>query len=137
MDWAQGKYTLTDDRARVDVTRTHALLAETYWGVRRPLEIVAKMIEHSLPVVLLHENIQVGFVRVVTDYTVFSWVADLVVEEAHRSRGLGQWMMTFIVQHPALRRTQFVLQTRDAHSLYGRYGFGQSSALMSTPVEGL
>ena len=137
MDWAQGKYTLTDDRARVDVVRTHALLANTYWGVRRPFEILSKMIEHSLPVVLLHENTQVGFARVVTDYTVFSWVADLVIEEAHRGQGFGQWMITFIVQHPALQRTQFVLQTKDAHALYERYGFGRNEALMSTRVDGL
>ena len=95
------------------------------------------MVEHSLPVVLLHENTEVGFARVVTDYTVFSWVADLVIEEAHRGQGFGQWMITFIVQHPALQRTQFVLQTKDAHALYERYGFGRNDALMSTRVEGL
>jgi GNAT superfamily N-acetyltransferase len=137
MDWTQDYYTLCDDPLRVDVARTHALLERTYWGVRRPSDVVARMIEKSMPFTLLCHGSQVGFARAVTDYTVFTWVADLVIDEAHRGRGLGQWMMTFILQHPALKRTQFVLQTRDAHALYERYGFGRNEALMSTRVEGL
>ena len=137
MDWTQGKYTLSDDPHRVDVARTHALLERTYWGVRRPLDVVERMIKQSMPIVLLCEHEQVGFARAVSDYTVFTWVADLVIEEAHRGQGLEHWMMTFIVQHPALRGTQFVVQTRDAHALYERYGFGRNEALMSTRVGGL
>ena len=137
MDWTQGRYTLSDDRAGLDLARTQALLASTYWGVRRPPDVVARMVEKSMPVVLLCDREQVGFARAVSDFTVFTWVADLVIDEAHRGQGLGQWMMTYLVQHPALRHTQFVLQTRDAHALYERYGFGRNDALMSTRVEGL
>jgi hypothetical protein len=41
------------------------------------------------------------------------------------------------VIHPAISGTQLVLQTRDAHSLYEKYGFLGNPALMSTPVAGL
>ena len=53
MDWAKGKYTLSDKPEHVDVARTQALLARTYWGVRRPPDVVARMIEKSMPVTLL------------------------------------------------------------------------------------
>jgi GNAT superfamily N-acetyltransferase len=137
MEWSLGQFTLTDDPRRIDLGRTQALLANTYWGVRRPPDIVAKMIEHSIPFILLAEDTQIGFGRVVTDYTVFSWVADLVVESSHRGSGLGKWMMSCIAGHPAIRHTQMVLQTRDAHTLYEKYGFQRNPALMSTRVDGL
>ena len=137
MQWMKDEFTLTDDSSRLDLERTFMLLHRTYWGVRRPREVVAKMIEHSLCLVLLQGDIQVGFGRAVTDYTVFSWIADIVVEPKYRSRGLGKWMMECIVTHPAIKDTQMVLQTRDAHRLYEKYGFTKNPALMSTQVVGL
>jgi GNAT superfamily N-acetyltransferase len=137
MDWALGDFLLTDDASRIDLARTQQLLRDTYWGLRRPPHVVARMLEHSLPFVLLHDEAQIGFGRVVTDYTVFSWVADIVIDSPFRGRGLGTWMMTCIAEHPLIRGTQMVLQTRDAHSLYEKFGFEENPALMSTKVDGL
>ncbi len=137
MEWTKDEFVLTDDSRRLDLERTFTLLQGTYWGVRRPREVVTRMIEHSLCLVLLRGDIQVGFGRAVTDYTVFSWIADIVIEPQCRSGGLGKWMMECIVAHPAIRHTQMVLQTRDAHALYEKYGFTSSPALMSTRVVGL
>jgi len=137
MEWVKGEFVLTDDSSRVDLTRTFELLQSTYWGVRRPRDVVERIIEKSLCFALLFDDVQIGFGRVVTDYAVFSWVADLVVNAQYRSRGLGKWMMELIVDHPSIRMTQMVLQTRDAHALYEKYGFLQNPALMSTRVIGL
>jgi len=137
VEWTRDEFVLTDDPSRFDLERTFLLLQGTYWGVRRPREVVAKMSEHSLCFILLRGDIQVGFGRAVTDYTVFSWIADIVVEPEYRSKGLGKWIMECIGEHPAILPTQKVLQTRDAHSLYEKYGFAKSPALMSTPVVGL
>ncbi len=137
MEWAKDEFVLTDDSSRLDLDRTFMLLQATYWGVRRPREVVERMIAHSLCLVLLRSDIQVGFGRAVTDYTVFSWIADIVVESRYRSRGLGKWMMECVAEHPAIKDTQMVLQTRDAHALYEKYGFTKNPALMSTRVAGL
>jgi GNAT superfamily N-acetyltransferase len=137
MEWTKDEFVLTDDSRRLDLELTFVLLQGTYWGVRRPREVVAKMIEHSLCIALLRGDIQVGFGRAVTDYTVFSWIADIVVGPQFRCRGLGKWMIECIATHPAIRNTQMVLQTRDAHGLYEKYGFSRSPALMSTQVVGL
>lgn len=137
MDWLREEFIVTDDASCIDLAKTQMLLRNTYWGVRRPPDIVAKMLEHSLPLVLLDRDKQIGFGRVVSDYTVFSWIADIVIEEGYRGRGLGKWMMKCITEHPKIRHTQMVLQTRDAHSLYEQYGFNQNTALMSTRVDGL
>jgi GNAT superfamily N-acetyltransferase len=135
MEWINGEFLLTDAVARVDTQRTYELLAQTYWGVRRPYEVVEKMINHSLCFTLLHDDTQVGFGRAVTDYTVFSWIADIIIDPRYRGKGLGKWLMSSIVQHPLLQGTHMVLQTRDAHGLYEKYGFAQSAALMSTALQ--
>jgi GNAT superfamily N-acetyltransferase len=137
MEWTRDDFVITDDSRRVDEARTVALLAETYWSVRRPPDVVATMIRNSLCFALLHSDEQIGFGRAVTDYTVFSWIADVVIDTRHRGRGLGTWMMTCIAAHPAIKHTQMVLQTRDAHFLYEKFGFQQNAALMSTKVKGL
>lgn len=137
MDWTRDEFVLTDDASHIDLAKTQALLRDTYWGVRRPPHVVAKMLEHSLAFVLLHDQVQIGFGRVVTDYAVFSWIADIVIDSPYRGKGLGKWMMSCIAEHPKIRHTQMVLQTRDAHALYEKYGFGRNPALMSTKVDGL
>lgn len=103
MEWTRDEFVLTDDSSRFDLERTFLLLQGTYWGVRRPREVVAKMSEHSLCFVLLRGGIQVGFGRAVTDYIVFSWIADIVVDPEYRSQGLGKWIMACIGEHPAIR----------------------------------
>jgi GNAT superfamily N-acetyltransferase len=61
---------------------------------------------------------------VVTDYATFAWVADVFVLPEHRGRGLSKWLMEVILAHPELQGfRRWVLATKDAHSLYGRYGF--------------
>jgi GNAT superfamily N-acetyltransferase len=137
MQWERSGFRLTDEPGYIDAERTFALLSATYWGVRRPREVVAGMLEHSLCFGLFRDDVQVGFARAVTDYTVFSWIADLVIDPPCRGLGLGRWMMECMIAHPLLERTQMVLQTRDAHALYEQYGFRQNPALMSTPVIGL
>ncbi len=137
MEWLHEDFVLTDDASRLDLAKTQALLRDTYWGVRRPPDVVKRMLGYSLPFTLLYEGVQVGFGRVVSDYTVFSWVADIVIDPRFRGRGLGKWMMACIKDHPKLRQTQMVLQTRDAHGLYEMYGFDRNPALMSTKVDGL
>ena len=137
MEWQQGDFTITDDPHCVDIERTVHLLQSTYWAVRRPRAVVEQMLRHSIPFTLLHQGTQVGFGRVVTDHAVFSWVADIVIEENLRGQGLGKWLVSCMCEHPVVQHTQQVLQTRDAHGLYEQFGFSRNEKLMSTRVDGL
>ena len=56
MQWVREDFTLTDDAGRIDLAATKTLLRNTYWGMRRPPEMVERMIQHSLPFVLLHDE---------------------------------------------------------------------------------
>ena len=52
-----------------------------------------------------------------------NFVSEAVLE-AHRGRGLSKWLMECIVSHPALQGLRrWTLATRDAHGLYGKFGF--------------
>jgi len=130
MEWIRGKFKIVDDSTEIDIDVVLRLLAGTYWGPRRPRTVIEKLIRHSLCFSLFSGQEQIGFARVATDYTVFSWLSDIVIADEYRNRGLGQWLIDAILNHPAISQTQFVLQTRHAHRLYEKCGFKVSGKLM-------
>jgi ribosomal protein S18 acetylase RimI-like enzyme len=127
----QGNYLITTDSGRFDVDAIHAYLVRSYWAKGIPKEIVARSIQGSLCFSLLSKDVamtswreQIGFARVISDRATFAYLCDVYVLEEHRGRGLAQWLIQSVIEHPdlgGLRR--FVLATRDAHGLYERYGF--------------
>jgi GNAT superfamily N-acetyltransferase len=131
MEWYRDDFTISDDRRRVDIDVVSNLLARSYWGHKRPRNVVEELIQDSLCFSLFRNGEQIGFGRVVTDYTVFSWLSDLIITEAYRGLGLGRWLMTCIVNHPRIVRTQFVLQTGSAYGLYEKFDFLLSEKLMT------
>lgn len=133
MEWHRDEFMITDDPKRVNPEIVAGLLARTYWGQKRPRHVVEKLIPKSYCFSLLRNEEPIGFARVVSDFTVFSWLSDLVIEERYRGKGLGRWFLECILNHPELSKTQFVLQTTHAHGLYERYGFRGSEKIMTRP----
>jgi GNAT superfamily N-acetyltransferase len=131
VEWYRGEFVISDDRSRVQAEVVADLLAKTFWGHRRPREVVEKLIETSMCFSLFRHREQIGFARVVTDYAVFSWLSDVVIKDAYRGRGLGGWLVECILEHPRIAKTQFVLQTTDAAGLYKKFGFQANEKLMT------
>lgn len=131
MEWKREKYRIADNPAEVDIPAVTRLLAETHWGHRRPRAIIEQLVKNSLCFSLFFEREQIGFARVASDYTVFSWLSDLVIADAYRHQGLGRWMLECVLAHPSVSQTQFVLQTSTAFDLYEDFGFEKSEKLMS------
>lgn len=124
-EWHRDEYTLSDDRARLDIRVIHKFLSsESYWAAGRSVEKVQRSIDNSLPVGLYRGEEQIGFARVVTDYATFAWLADVFVLDEFRGRGLAKWLVEVIISHPELQGfRRWVLATKDAHELYRRFGF--------------
>lgn len=137
MQWRRDEMIISDDRSVVDVARVADWLAHTHWGYRRPPEVVKKLVENSLCFSLLVAGRYMGFARVVTDCTVFSWLSDLIVDEAYRGRGLGKWLVECILEHPDVAQTQVLLQTSDGHGFYEKFGFEASAKLMTRPTQAM
>ena len=117
-------YTISTDKTRLDLALIHDYLSQrSYWAQGRSLDLVRRSIDHSLCFGLYAGDQQAGFARVVTHYTTFAWLCDVFILETHRGRGLGKWLIETVVAHPDLHNLRnFLLATRDAHSLYHRYG---------------
>lgn len=124
-EWRQGEFTISTDEERLDFKVIHNFLStESYWAIGRPMEVIKRSVENSLPFGLYKGEEQVGFARVITDYATFAWLADVFVLDSERGKGLGKWLVEIIVSHPELQGLRrWVLATKDAHELYSRVGF--------------
>ncbi len=116
---------ISTDKAKPDISLIHDFLSnESYWAKDHSMDTVKKSIENSLCFGVYHDNKQVGFARVVTDYAVFTWIMDVFIIREYRGKGLGKKLMAAIMQHESLQHLQrWGLGTEDAHGLYKHYGF--------------
>src|SRR5258706_16476011 len=103
MQWTLEEYVVTDERDHIDIDAVYALLRETYWGSTRSREAVELSLDNSLCFSLFHRGKQVGVARVLSDHAASSYLCDVVVDPAHRSRGVGTWLMRSILDHPSVR----------------------------------
>ena len=125
--WERDEYTISTERNRLDVDVIHGFLVHSYWAAGIPRAMVERSIEHSLPFGVYHGTRQVGFARVITDYTTFAYIGDVFIIEEYRGRGLSRWLMEVVVNHPELQGLRrWLLFTRDAHGLYEKVGFTPS-----------
>jgi GNAT superfamily N-acetyltransferase len=129
MHWQRDGYELTDDPSRLDLGAVCALLGATYWGANRSRATMETAVRHSVCFGLYHGPRQVGFARVISDFSTFAYLGDVIVAPEHRGQGLGKWMVEKILAHPAMQTATQCLRTKDAHSLYERHGFERTEYL--------
>jgi GNAT superfamily N-acetyltransferase len=117
-------YEITCDKTRFDLEAIHRFLAQSYWSPGVPRTVVERAIANSLCFGLLLEDQTIGFARVITDKATFAYLADVYVLPEHRGKGLSLRLMEQIMRHPNLQGLRrMLLATRDAHSLYQKFGF--------------
>lgn len=130
MEWKNGPFTVSDDPGRLDMDHIHESLQVAYWSSGRPRPVIEESFRNSLSFGLYHEARQIGFTRIVGDKVVFSWFCDVWVDREFRGKGLGQWMLRCIIEHPDVARTRQVLVTRDAHTFYEKLGFERKTLMV-------
>jgi GNAT superfamily N-acetyltransferase len=124
MEWTRDEFTVSCDRARLDLGVIRDFLATSYWASGVPVSTIRQALEHSLCFALLESGKQIGFGRAITDRATFAYLADVFVLESHRGRGLAKWLVSCMLEHPDLQGLRrWMLATRDAHGLYARFGF--------------
>jgi GNAT superfamily N-acetyltransferase len=115
---------LSTDRTRLDLDAVLAMLLSSHWGGRMTPHLLARAVKNSVCVGVYDDARQLAFSRAVTDLATYAYLTDVIVAEEARGRGIGSWMVESIVTHPDLQGLRrFALWTRDAPSLYARFGF--------------
>ena len=115
---------ISTDKKRLNIDYIHNFLSRSYWAEGIPKHAVEKSISNSFCFGIYEAEIQVGFARVITDFTTFAYLADVFVDETRRGNGLGKKLVHEILNHEELvGLKRWHLITDDAQNLYGKYGF--------------
>jgi N-acetylglutamate synthase-like GNAT family acetyltransferase len=119
------EYSIHTGYETMDIAAIHQYLSqESYWAKGIPFETVQRSLQHSFCIGVFTGGMQVGFARLVTDYSTFAYLADVYILPVHRGKGLSKEMMQYIMNldwMAGLRR--IMLATLDAHGLYQQFGF--------------
>ena len=119
------EFLITTDAAKLDLVAIHDFLSKySGWSDNIPFEKVKTSVENSLNFGLFHQDKQIGFARVISDYSTIAYLGDIYVLEGYRGRGLSKQLMECIMSHPNLQGLRrWILLTSTAAWLYEKYGF--------------
>jgi N-acetylglutamate synthase-like GNAT family acetyltransferase len=96
----------------------------SYWGTVRTYEEQKIALENSINFGLFKNGKQIAYSRVMTDMVFFAYLLDVFVIDEEQGNGYGQLLMEKILNDPSLKNIdKWMLATRDAHSLYEKFGF--------------
>lgn len=118
-------YTISTDKDRLDIPSIHKFLVnESDWASGIPIDTLRTSIENSLNFGLYYQNKQIGFARIISDYSTIAYLGDVYVLEEYRGKGLSKWLIHEIVAHPNLQGLRrWILLTDTAEWLYKKFGF--------------
>jgi GNAT superfamily N-acetyltransferase len=116
---------ISTERARLDVSLIHEFLSTaSYWAKGRPRAFVERTIANSLCFGVYRGSQQIAFGRVLTDYAIIGYVADVFVLPAWRGQGVGKALVRAMVEHPDVADLQvLLLRSTDARPFYAQLGF--------------
>ncbi len=120
-----GEFLISTDKSKLDITAIHDFLSkDSGWSDNIPLEKVKISIENSLNFGLFHGEKQIGFARIISDFSTIAYLGDVYVLDDYRGKGLSKELMDCIMSHPNLQGLRrWILLTSTAEWLYKKYGF--------------
>ncbi|MCE3237254.1 MAG: hypothetical protein K0R24_235 [Gammaproteobacteria bacterium] len=120
-----GEYLFSTNKKKLDLQYIYDLLCKpSRYSTGLPPERFPMIIQHSVCFGVYHGDKQIGFSRVITDYSEFASLWDVIIAEEYRHQGIGKALMKYIFAHPQLQGIfRWFLMTEDAHGLYQKYGF--------------
>jgi len=127
----RGKFSISTAFDKLDARVVHDYLCNrSYWARGISFEQVLRAMQYSFCFgVYADESYgekQIGFARIISDFTTFAYISDVFILETYRGQGLGKWLVEYMLSHPELQNLRrWTLNTQDAHTLYTRFGFKQ------------
>lgn len=125
VEYAFGEFSITTDKSKLDIVAIHDFLSKhSGWSDHIPIDRVKTSIENSLNFGLFHQGEQIGFARVISDFSTIAYLGDIYVLENYRGQGLSKKLMDAVIGHPNLQGLRrWILLTSTADWLYEKYGF--------------
>ncbi len=110
---------------KMDFVKVTDMLSKSYWSEGIGMDEVMKgAVNSALVVGAFIDNEQIGYARVISDKTRFAYISDVYIDEPYRNHGIGLRLVEYILNHESLTDVyQWMLSTRDNHSLYANFGF--------------
>jgi len=116
--------TITTDKDQLDISLITDFISQSYWAQGRTEEKVKKAISNSLTFGLFLDKQQIGYARVITDYTTLAYLMDVFIVKEQRGKGYAKQLLKYILAYPELTGVErWKLSTEDAHGLYEQLGF--------------
>jgi ribosomal protein S18 acetylase RimI-like enzyme len=120
-------YYISSDKSLLDSEKICSLLQKCFWSKNIPIEYVDRFIKYSLcfGVYNRNDNQLIGFGRVISDFTTYAYVCDIIIETLHRRKGLGNFLIKKMMSHPELQglKTWSLRTTDEARKIYEKNGF--------------
>jgi N-acetylglutamate synthase-like GNAT family acetyltransferase len=122
-----GEFFITTDKTKMDIAAIHDFLSKySGWSDNIPFDKVKISIENSLNFGLFHNGRQIGFARVISDFSTIAYLGDIYVLDNYRGQGLSKKLMESVMTHPNLQGLRrWILLTSTAEWLYEKYGFAK------------
>ncbi|WP_062198038.1 GNAT family N-acetyltransferase [Massilibacterium senegalense] len=106
------------------------LSTKAYWAKGIDRALVNKSIDNASICFGVYEKNkvdkpnQVGFARIISDFSIIAYLADVFILEQYRGQGLARILIEVILSYPEFKTLRrFILSTLDAHDLYKKFGF--------------
>lgn len=120
-------YYISTDSNQLDINKIWLLLKNCFWSKNIPIEYIKRFVKFSLCFGLYQkkDNQLVGFARVISDYTTYAYICDVVIDQSFRNNGLGTYLIKYILSHKDLAglKTWTLRTSEDARSIYSKLGF--------------
>ncbi|BCZ48839.1 hypothetical protein psyc5s11_49060 [Clostridium gelidum] len=79
IEYKKDDFYITTDFEKIDIDAVSSLLGQSYWAKSREIDVIIKSLKNSLCFSLLHNDRQIGLVRVITDYSTFAYLCDVIM----------------------------------------------------------
>lgn len=108
----------------MDLAMIFDFIKNSYWGELRTYEEQKIALENTLNFGLFKDGNQIAYARVMTDRVFFAYLLDVFVVEGEQGKGYSKILIDKILNDDRIKEVdRWMLATKDAHSLYEKFGF--------------
>jgi GNAT superfamily N-acetyltransferase len=118
-------FCISTEKTKLDVNAIHNFLStQAHWSANISIERVQKGVENSLNFGLYFKDQQIGYAKIISDFSTIAYLGDVYILPEYRGLGLSKWLIQTIMEHSDLQGLRrWILLTVEAHGLYKKFGW--------------